>query len=164
MHYNVNCNHYKYETGTLVGVKGINSTDLKNYLSSKNIKPSYPRIKIYEYLSKHHTHPTVDEIYLSLLQEMPTLSKTTIYNTLKIFIEKGLVKLVTIEDNETRYDVDTNNHGHFKCENCRKIYDFPVNLEYNPTAELNGFHIKEKNIYFKGICGACNNELDKVKE
>lgn len=144
-------------------VRGINSIDLKDYLSSKNIKPSYPRIKIYEYLSKHHTHPTVDEIYLSLLEEMPTLSKTTVYNTLKAFIDKGLVKLITIEDNETRYDVKTDNHGHFKCENCRKIYDFVVNLEYDSIDDLNDFHIKEKSIYFKGICRVCNNELHKVK-
>lgn len=79
-------------------------------------------------------------------------------------MDKGLVKLVTIEDNETRYDVDTDNHGHFKCELCKKIYDFSVNLEYDLTDELNGFDIKEKSVYFKGICGACNNKFNKVKK
>lgn len=47
------------------------------YLLSYQIKPSVQRIAIMDYLLKHHTHPSIDEIYMALCQDIPTLSKTT---------------------------------------------------------------------------------------
>ncbi|MPW26785.1 transcriptional repressor [Alkalibaculum sp. M08DMB] len=135
----------------------MNNIISKDYLSSKNIKPSFARIKIFEYLSNNHIHPTIDEIYHALIDEIPTLSKTTVYNTMKIFIDNKLVKLVSIEDTETRYDINVQIHGHFKCESCGKIYDFNVDLHNLLTDDLNGYNIHEKNIYFKGICNTCSN-------
>ena len=61
-------------------------------LQEKNIRPSLLRIKILEYLISVKTHPTVDEIYDKLLPEIPTLSKTTVYNTLKLLVEAGFPK------------------------------------------------------------------------
>lgn len=124
-------------------------------LLKKNIKPSYQRIKILEYLIKKNNHPTVDEIYNQLVREIPTLSKTTVYNTLNLFIENDLVRLLTIEDNETRYDSIMSNHGHFKCQSCGEIYDFPINIDEFKTDKLQGFKIADKNVYFKGLCPKC---------
>lgn len=68
------------------------------YLLSYNIKPSVQRIAIMDYLLKHHTHPCIDEIYLALCKDIPTLSKTTVYNTLKLFIEHGAARMLTIDE------------------------------------------------------------------
>ncbi|MDD5601190.1 MAG: transcriptional repressor, partial [Actinomycetota bacterium] len=73
---------------------------LAEILKEKNIKPSYQRIKILEYLILRKNHPTVDEIFKDLIKEMPTLSKATVYNTLDLFKRSGLARVVTIEDNE----------------------------------------------------------------
>lgn len=51
------------------------------YLLDHQIKPSVQRIAIMDYLLKHKTHPCIDEIYTALCKEIPTLSKTTVYNT-----------------------------------------------------------------------------------
>ena len=85
-------------------MKDIGKVD--EYLSSKGIKPSYQRIKVFDYLLNNKTHPTVDNIHQELVGEIPTLSKTTVYNTLKLFQEKGIVLIINIEDNETRFDAD----------------------------------------------------------
>ena len=45
------------------------------YLISYNIKPSVQRIAIMDYLLKHKTHPCIDEIYMALCKEIPTLQK-----------------------------------------------------------------------------------------
>lgn len=129
--------------------------DLLNELKDKNIRLSHQRLKVLEYLSQNYNHPTVDQIYNGLHDEVPTLSKTTVYNTLNSLTEAGLVRVITIEDNETRYDINTNNHGHFKCESCKKIYDFNIDIDSFETHELNGFQKNEKNVYFKGICPKC---------
>ena len=64
---------------------------VKQYLLERDIKPSVQRIAVMTYLLEHRTHPTVDEIYLELQDKIPTLSKTTIYNTLKLFVEKKAI-------------------------------------------------------------------------
>lgn len=78
--------------------------NLAECLVKNNIKPSFQRMKIFEYLVKNNSHPTVDEIYKEVVSEIPTLSKTTVYNTLNLFIEANILKGLSIEDNEVRYD------------------------------------------------------------
>ena len=67
----------------------LHTGDIGNYLKEHNIKPSYQRMKIFQYLLDNHNHPTVDTIYKALCTEIPTLSKTTVYNTLNLFIQQN---------------------------------------------------------------------------
>lgn len=127
-----------------------------DFLKVNGIKPSYQRIKIYEYLMDNKEHPTVETIYNALNGQIPTLSKTTVYNTLKVFIDKGIAMAITIDDNEVRYDADMGVHGHFKCEVCNKIYDFNVNIESDMNEELDGFKVRDQQMFVYGICKFCN--------
>lgn len=139
--------------------------DLKQELRLKNISLSHQRLKVLEYLTKSQSHPTVDQIFTNLQKDISTLSKTTVYNTLRMLAEAGLVRIITIEDNETRYDIVTENHGHFKCESCGTIYDFSIDIDSLTCKDLNNFQINDKNVYFKGICQRClaNIEENKVR-
>ncbi|HAF60322.1 MAG: transcriptional repressor [Clostridiales Family XIII bacterium] len=134
--------------------------ELKQDLKRRNINLSHQRLKVLEYLTQNRCHPTVDQIYTDLLhKEIPTLSKTTVYNTLRMLAEEGLVKVITIEDNETRYDIDVAEHGHFKCESCGSIYDFTIDMDSLELGGLNNFKVKEKDVYFKGICPECHSNI-----
>jgi Fur family peroxide stress response transcriptional regulator len=130
--------------------------NLAKILIEKNIKPSYQRIKILGYILNKKNHPTVDKIFSDLVKEIPTLSKATVYNTLDLFKEANLTRIVTIENNETRYDAKVSSHGHFKCESCGTIFDFEVNIDSLPVFSLEHFKINEKNVYFKGVCPKCS--------
>lgn len=129
--------------------------NIPQYLTSNDIKPSYQRIKIFEYLYQEMNHPTVDLIYKTLAPEIPTLSKTTVYNTLKLFVDKGITSTVTIENNEVRYDAELTLHGHFKCNICGVIVDVPLNIQQLKLNELEHFKIEETNIHLKGKCNKC---------
>ncbi|MGP1602515.1 Fur family transcriptional regulator [Treponema sp.] len=98
-------------------------TDTAKLLTSHGVRPSVQRLAVYQYLKDHPEHPTVDTLYLALSPSIPTLSKTTVYNTLKLLQEKCLVKSVAIENDELRYDAEISEHWHFKCTGCGKIYD-----------------------------------------
>jgi len=130
--------------------------NIGDFLKTNNIKPSYQRIKIYEYLMGTTAHPTVDTIYRALLPEIPTLSKTTVYNTLNLFVDNNIALLITIEENEARYDADTSVHGHFKCDNCGDVLDFRTDLTDLMITQLEGCAVTEKHIYFRGTCSVCN--------
>ncbi len=116
---------------------------------------SNPRLKILEYLCYYRDHPTAEQMYVDLHKELPTLSKTTIYNTLHALAELGLVKILNFEENKARYDIITEEHGHFKCQTCGGIFDFQVEQKLIPKGELLGYKIMERNLYFKGICKKC---------
>jgi len=124
-------------------------------LAEKNIKPSFHRIKVLEYLMVNKNHPTVEQIYSSLKKLFPTLSKATIYNSLNLFVEKGLVQPITIEETEIRYDSTVESHGHFKCDCCGAIYDFDVDVDSLPFSGLDNFIINSKEVYFRGTCHNC---------
>ncbi|ABY91526.1 MAG: Ferric uptake regulator, Fur family [Caldanaerobacter subterraneus] len=135
---------------------------LKDYLKRHDIKPSTIRIKVLEYLLNNRIHPTADDIYQYLISEIPTLSKTSIYNTLELFMEKGVVNALSLKEKELRYDINTYFHGHFKCEICGNVYDFPVSEEIINVEELKGFVIRNVDINVYGICKKCNEKNKEV--
>ncbi len=128
---------------------------LKETLRERNINLSYQRLKVLEYLSTHDIHPTTDQIYNALHGEIPTLSKSTVYNTLKVLVEAGVVRELMIENNEARYDIITDFHGHFKCEQCGSIHNFSIRLDDLAYNGLGSFLIKQRDVYFKGVCPDC---------
>ena len=71
--------------------------DGAKYLTECGLRPSMQRLAIYKYMATHPTHPTADEIFEALREVIPTLSKTTVYNTLKLFVEHGVVDEVFID-------------------------------------------------------------------
>ncbi|MGB9677004.1 MAG: Fur family transcriptional regulator [Candidatus Ratteibacteria bacterium] len=129
--------------------------EILKIFKEKNIKPSVQRIGIFEYLSKFKSHPSVDEIYSILNSKIPTLSKATIYNTLKLFCEKGLIGEVLIQEDEVRYDFIEKPHFHFKCKICKKIYDIYKECQIIEMKEINGHKIEQHHIYLIGICSSC---------
>lgn len=129
--------------------------NIATHLDTNNIKPSVQRIKIFEYLHNNRNHPTVDNIYCDLANEIPTLSKTTVYNTLKLFIENGITSALTIDGNEIRYDAVMKEHAHFKCRTCNRIYDIEINNLELKNSQLAGFKVGETNIHLIGKCKIC---------
>ena len=139
----------------------VSKINVEAYLKEHGIKPSYQRIRIFEYLVKHKNHPNVDAIYQELSKDIPTLSRTTVYNTMKLFMEKKIVQLISIEDTETRYDADVAAHGHFKCTVCGNIYDVDVDLAEMDVHGLDSFRVEETHLYFKGVCDQCFEEKNQ---
>ena len=129
------------------------------YLLNYHIKPSVQRIAIMDYLLKHHTHPCIDEIYVALCTDIPTLSKTTVYNTLKLFVEHGAARMLTIDERNACFDGDTSVHAHFQCKICGKITDVPFHhpeeSEDMKHLREKGYQIEEIHRYYKGVCPNC---------
>lgn len=126
-------------------------------LQAHGIKPSLQRMAVMTYLIEHRTHPTADEIYTALHPSIPTLSKTTVYNTLKLLTEKGAALQLTIDERNCCFDADTSPHAHFLCTRCGRVYDMKLN-----QAELikcacvpDNFQTEEAQLYLRGCCPRC---------
>lgn len=124
-----------------------------NILKENNISPSISRIKIYDYI-KDNNHTTIDEIYNALVKDLPTLSKTTVYNVIKVFCEQKLIKSVLTGESITQYEIRYQPHSHFVCSVCGTIYDIPAQRLASVTLE-DGFEIEEEEVIFRGVCPNC---------
>ena len=134
----------------------MNIQEVHQNLENNGINPSVQRVAIMKYMIDRWDHPTVDQIYTNLLPTMPTLSKATVYNTLKLFVEKRVVKTLFIEEKNVRYDAHTYIHAHFKCKRCSAICDIP--LEESDLPPFRGspdMYHGETQIYFLGKCRKC---------
>lgn len=122
---------------------------------SLGISPSITRKKIYEFLEGSKNHPTADDIYKNLINVLPTLSKTTVYNVLSLFLQHRLISVINTDNNEKRYEIYDDTHSHFVCKVCGTIYDVPkANVSYNPK-QMPDFEVDREEITFVGICPDC---------
>ncbi len=129
-------------------------------LRDHDITVTPQRIAVLRYLDEHRTHPDADSIYEDLKRDNPSLSKTTIYNTLDMLQQHDLVKVLTI-GTRFRYDVNLKPHHHFRCRRCGAIIDLPPGNASLDCIDTDGHRVDEVHVYLKGICNQC---LHKEKE
>lgn len=124
-------------------------------LTRHKIRPSVQRVSVLHYLRGVKTHPTVDIIYQALLQDNPGMSRTTVYNTLELLRNNGIVIALDFGEGFLRYDAQRIPHSHFHCERCGKVFDImtppPNCLGLLPA----GFSLKHTQLNMSGVCADC---------
>lgn len=120
------------------------------------MKATPQRTAVYKFLFENRIHPDVETVYNKMVLENPSFSRTTVYNCLKDLSACGLLIPVRIDDEKIRYDANTDFHGHFKCENCGRIFDF--SCAEQSAVGLDGFEIRQKDVYYSGLCADCKNK------
>lgn len=142
----------------------IEKKELSQTLMGHGITPSFHRLLILKEIRSRQDHPSADMLYQSLSPILPTLSRTTVYNTLGLFEEHELVSCLPVEGNEMRYDHDRQGSLHFYCLGCHAIIDPPVGIEpILPPDKMAGFQVKQVQTIVKGICSACQNKNNRNK-
>lgn len=125
-------------------------------LQNAGIRPSLQRIAIYAYMCEHPVHPDVETVYNDLYPIYPTLSKTTVYNTLKLFEENKIVQSIKIDDDKLRFDAKMSEHLHFKCMKCQKIFDVPGSTSLDKCELPEHFSVSKIQINLWGVCDKCS--------
>jgi Fe2+ or Zn2+ uptake regulation protein len=128
-----------------------------NRFTERHIRLTPQRISVYKFLLENHNHPTVDMVYSSLKSDNPSLSKTTIYNTVDTLVSAGLIRTIRSCDGEARLDGVVDIHGHFICKKCGNISDFSLDGCEMPDS-LNTFMTDDYEIRATGTCPECLNE------
>ena len=100
-----------------------NGKEVYDRLIACGIRPSTQRLAIMDYLMTHPIHPTIEDVYQGLCQTVKTLSRTTVYNTLRMMSEQGAAQMITIDEHRVCYDGNTTPHVHFYCKKCGKVLD-----------------------------------------
>ena len=136
------------------------------HLQRYGIKPSPQRIAVMDYLLSSRVHPTADEIYMALSPAMPTLSKTTVYNTLKLLVEQGAAISISIDEKNARFDGHTEPHAHFRCQRCGAVIDIlpeqmPELAQFD-RQQIGKLRVTSAHLYYIGQCEHCQNSTNST--
>lgn len=98
-------------------------------LRERDVAPTEQRLQIARVLFSHAMHVSAEQILARVnehAEHAPLVSKATVYNTLKLFREKGLVREVIVDPNRVFYDPNTSPHHHFYDVDTGLLTDFPA--------------------------------------
>ncbi len=113
------------------------SANISDLLKQHGINLTYQRIEIAKVLLSKIQHLSADQVLKSVNKDQKIVSKATVYNTLSLFAEKGLVRQVIIDPNKTFYDSNTTVHYHFYNEDSGQLIDLDADkLEISGLPEL----------------------------
>lgn len=97
--------------------------EVSELLRSHGITPTHQRMEIAQVLFEKRWHPSADQILAAVNVRYAETSKATVYNTLKLFLEKKLIRELIVDPNKVFYDSNTCEHHHFYDVESGRITD-----------------------------------------
>lgn len=98
---------------------------IETTLRDQGIQPSAQRVAVASYVLQTQEHPSAELVFRRVREHFPWISRATVYNTLNLFVEKGLLQKLTIAGDSVVFDPVTSTHHHFIDEATGTIYDVP---------------------------------------
>lgn len=120
-------------------------------LRDLGVQPTPQRIAVARYVLRTGTHPTADEVLAHVRRTCPTASRATVYNTLHLLADKGLLRVQVLRGGGAVFDPNTEPHHHFVDERTGAIHDVPWDaLSVSGTADLDGYEVRDYQVVMKG--------------
>jgi Fur family ferric uptake transcriptional regulator len=137
---------------------------LRDYISQNKLKFTEQRELILEVFLSTKSHVTAEELYQIVSKQYPMIGLATVYRTLNLLSECGLVQQRQFGDGQARYELVHEHHDHLICTKCRKIIEFEnekIEQLQEQIAEQHGFVIQTHKHELYGICSDCQDKDTK---
>ena len=132
--------------------------DPRNLLKSHKLNVTAQRLAILGAVADH-PHATADDIAGAVRTTLGTISRQSVYDTLHLFVDKGLLRRIQPAHSPARYENRVgDNHHHLICRQCGKTVDVDCAAGYAPCLTPNddaGYDIDEAEVIYWGTCPAC---------
>ncbi len=136
------------------------AAEFRSILNSHSLKVTKPRIEIMKILKSNHKPLTISEISGKLTNKKTDL--VTVYRTMNLFEELGIVNQIDFKDEFKRYELiyDRHHHHHIVCRKCRKVENVETCLldGFEKLLLKTGYSEITHSLEFFGICGSCKTE------
>lgn len=129
-----------------------------NRCRGHKLKITPQRVEVYKALIASGDHPSADSVYDKVRQVLPNVSLDTVNRTLNTLSRIGAAFVVEGSGDVKRFDGNLENHHHFKCIKCRKIFDFQYEQFDNiqaPKKLEEKFKVLRMTVYVEGLCQGC---------
>ncbi len=132
---------------------------LRRALEDSGQRFTEQRAAVYRFLAATDVHPTADDVYLAVREELPGISLATVYKSLETLVGCGLAVKLTFADHSSRYDGRTDPHHHARCVACARVLDVPGHIDAREIAALSrearSFTVTGYRLELSGYCGDC---------
>ena len=133
-------------------------------LRGNGFKVTPQRLAVYDVLANTKEHPNAEMIFSRLQATYPTMSLATVYKTIDILQEIGMVQILNAGEDSFRYDADMSNHAHVRCMECGRVDDvFDLDAAKITRAIEAGtrYQLVGQQFYFYGLCPECQQGTGK---
>lgn len=110
--------------------------DLRDALDKAGWRFTKQRAAVFDYLQSVDSHPTAEEVYLSVRRDIPNISLATVYKALDALVDSGLAAKIANSDGPSRYDCRCDNHYHFRCLKTGQVRDLHTPFDDSLIAKL----------------------------
>jgi Fur family transcriptional regulator, iron response regulator len=125
--------------------------DVVRILQRHGIQPSAQRVAVAEYVLRTTDHPSADKVLAGVQASFPMISRATVYNTLHLFVERGLLRELHLAPDSVLFDPNIDRHHHFIDEATGRIYDIPWDhIEVSHPTPLPGFEVEDYQVVMRG--------------
>ena len=128
-------------------------------LRRAGIKVTHQRLEVFRELAKSSNHPDAETIYKGVRKRVPTVSLDTVYRTLWLLLDLGLITTLGPARERARFDANMKSHHHFVCSKCGKTFDVYSNefdqLRVPDNVKTFG-HVEKMHMEIRGICLECS--------
>ena len=131
---------------------------LKAVAKKAGLKLTHQRLEIFRELAATEEHPGADSIFRAVQQRMPTVSVDTVYRTLWMLRDLGLVTTLGPQHDGVRFDTNLEQHHHYVCVRCGLVRDFEsadLNALRVPDAVKELGSIADAHVEVRGVCAKC---------
>lgn len=124
---------------------------LEEKLRAAGIRPSAHRMAVADYVLATDEHPSAEQVMAKVSERLPMLSRATVYNTLNLFVEKGLLRQLVLSEGNVVFDPNLERHHHFVDEATGRIEDVPWDaIEVGDVSRLEGLRVREYMVVMRG--------------
>lgn len=127
------------------------TNDVTQRLIEHGVKPSAQRVAVAEYVLTTADHPSADGVWSAVRRNFPMISRATVYNTLHLFVERGLLREYVITEGKVVYDPKVERHHHFIDDATGRIHDVPWGrIQVRNVGTLNDYEIHDYQVVMRG--------------
>ena len=143
--------------------------EFMDYLTLNKHRKTPERFAILDYIYTTKGHFDMDSLYNSMIEVNFRVSRATLYNTIQLLLDCGLVVKHQFGDNTAKYErtYGNENHAHLICTSCGQIWETKNSNIFTPSQQkkIKNFSITYYNMYIYGLCSKCNhiNKIQKNK-
>ena len=125
--------------------------DVVELLAAHGIQPSAQRIVVAQYVLFTDEHPSADKVWARVKAGFPMISRATVYNTLNLLVERGLLRQLHLAPDSIVFDPKVEAHHHFIDEGSGRIYDVPWDkVKVCDVEHIEGFEIRDYQVVMRG--------------
>jgi Fur family iron response transcriptional regulator len=129
----------------------MDSVDVRAVLQAHGIQPSAQRMAVASWVLSTRSHPSADQVLSVVKERLPVLSRATVYNTLHLFVQKGLLKQLVIAEGRVVFDPVLAPHHHFVDDDTGEIVDVPADaVTVTQVKPVDGVDVRELQIVLRG--------------